>query len=293
MIQPTMYFYLKNVPMFRGSYWITEVSHNIRNNNIVTTFKGTRIPYASLPDPKDSFLSSYRTLFDKITRTAVAKTKEEENTTPASATEQPYTTTDGKTFLSDLGPSKSAIKGETLVKEQGVTAFGVPYNGYNGEKYIQKVSFNNKEYLRARVVTMGSQNYPIKDTQPMNIIVRQDTYRVYGTNVNNVDDRVDLTWKDISGSTKYFYATKFDFDVAKPNIIIKGTTIFYNPNNIKSPITINPIVDNPADGKIIISDIQGPVNAGPNGVTSGLGLSKQLMKDLKVNDGDVVYFEIV
>jgi hypothetical protein len=138
MIQPTMYFYLKNVPMFRGSYWITEVSHNIRNNNIVTTFKGTRIPYASLPDPKDSFLSSYKVLFDKITRTAVAKTKEEENTTPATATEQPYTTTDGKTFLSDLGPSKSAIKGETLIKEQGVTAFGVPYNGYNGEKYIQK-----------------------------------------------------------------------------------------------------------------------------------------------------------
>ena len=68
---------------------------------------------------------------------------------------------------------------------------------------------------------------------------------------------------------------------------------FYNPNNIKSPITINPIMDNLADGKIIISDIQGPVNVGPNGVTSGLGLSKQLMKDLKVNDGDVVYCEIV
>ena len=127
----------------------------------------------------------------------------------------------------------------------------------------------------------------------MNIIVRQDTYSVYGTNVNNVDDRVDLTWKDISGSTKYFYATKFDFDVAKPNRIITGTSIFYNPKNITAPITVGPIVDNLADGKIIISDIQGPVNVGPNGVTSGLGLSKQLMKDLKVNDGDVVYFEIV
>ena len=293
MMQPTMYFYLKNVPMFRGSYWITEVSHNIRNNNIVTTFKGTRIPYASLPDPKDSFLSSYRVLFDKITRTAVAKTKEEENTTPATATEQPYTTTDGITFLSDLGPSKTAIPGESLIKEQGWNSYGVPYNGADGEKYIQKVSFNNKEYLRARVVTMGSQNYPIKDTQPMNIIVRQDTYRVYGTNVNNVDDKIDLTWKDISGSTKYFYSTKFNLDRGGVNRIIKGTSIFYNPNNIKSPITINPIMDNLADGKIIISDIQGPVNVGPNGVTSGLGLSKQLMKDLKVNDGDVVYFEIV
>ena len=47
MIQPTMFFYLKNIPMFRGSYWITEVSHNIQGNKINTTFKGSRIPYAS------------------------------------------------------------------------------------------------------------------------------------------------------------------------------------------------------------------------------------------------------
>ena len=282
MIQPTMYFYLKNVPMFRGSYWITEVSHSIRNNNIITTFKGTRIPYASLPDPKDSFLSSYRVLFDKITRAAIAKTKEQENSTTTGSTknEQTHTTSDGKTFLSDMGDSKQAINGEKILLEQGVTQYGVPYNGYNEEKYIQKVSFNGKDYLRAQVITMGGPNYEIKETISMNIISRQTEHTI---------EPNPITWKDLSSSTRYFYSTKFDFDVAKPNLIIKGTTKFYNPKDVKTPITVPPV----GSGQINVNNITGPINAGPTGVKSGLALSKQLMKDLKVQDGDVVYFEII
>jgi hypothetical protein len=268
--------------MFRGSYWITEVSHSIRNNNITTSFKGTRIPFASLPDPKDSFLSSYRVLFDKITRTAIAKTKEEENSTPTtpSKNEQPYTTSDGKTFLSDMGDSKLAINGEKIILEQGVTAYGVPYNGYNGEKYIQKVTLNGKDYLRAQVITMGGPNYPIKETVSMNIVTRQTDHTI---------EPNPITWKELSGSTKHFFSTKFDFEIAKPNLIIKGTSKFYNPKDIKNPITMLPI----GTGQINVNNITGPINVGPTGIKSGLALSKQLMKDLKVQYGDVVYFEII
>ena len=70
MIQPTMYFYLKNIPMFKGTYLIREVNHSIKNNVITTNFLGTRIPNTSLPDPKDSFIASYRVLFDKISNRA-------------------------------------------------------------------------------------------------------------------------------------------------------------------------------------------------------------------------------
>ena len=66
MIQPTMYFYLNNIPMFRGTYLITEVSHTIRDNNMVTNFKGIRMAKGSFPDPDDSFMSSYKSLFDRI-----------------------------------------------------------------------------------------------------------------------------------------------------------------------------------------------------------------------------------
>jgi hypothetical protein len=50
MIQPTMYFILRHVPMFYGPYWITEVNHNISESGFDTDFKGTRIPKYSLPN---------------------------------------------------------------------------------------------------------------------------------------------------------------------------------------------------------------------------------------------------
>jgi hypothetical protein len=282
MIQPTMYFYLKNVPLFRGSYWITEVTHNIRNNNIVTSFKGTRIPLASLPDPQDSFLSSYRVLFDKVTRTAVAKVKEEQNSTTTSSNnkEQTFTTNDGLTFTSDLGGK--TIPGETMLYEQGVTQYGVPFNGWKGEKYIQKVKNNGKEYLRTQVVCMGHpQNYPIEGTTSMSIVTRQST---------NTITPNPMLWDSIKDSNNYFYSLRFDYDVAKPNLIIQGKTKFYNPTNLKNP----PIVIEPmGDTAITTTNIRGPINNGPSGIKSGMGMSKALMKALGVQDGDVVYFEIV
>ena len=46
LIQPLSYFYLKHVPLFGGSYWITNVTHKITPNNMITTFKGVRQPIA-------------------------------------------------------------------------------------------------------------------------------------------------------------------------------------------------------------------------------------------------------
>jgi hypothetical protein len=291
MIQPTMYFYLKNVPLFRGSYWITEVTHNIRNNNIVTSFKGTRIPFASLPDPKDSFLSSYRVLFDKVTRSAVAKTKELENSTLTGSTknENNVTTADGNSVTIDNGGKP--VKGEELVKFMGCTKAGIPYNGWNGEKYVQKVTYKNETYLRAIAITMGGPNYPINDDISMSVIARQDIFNVYNTTLGNADDKVLLKWSNIKDSKNHFYSLKFDYSVAKPNTIITGTGKFYKPTAIEKPVIVAPIPSTTT--QILTKDIVGPVNNGPNLPGYGIGLSKQLMKDLDIQDGDVVYFNVV
>jgi hypothetical protein len=53
--------------------------------------------------------------------------------------------TDQGTFTIDMGGKEQEIKGEQLTKETGVNVFGVRYNGYNGEKYIQKVTYNKNE----------------------------------------------------------------------------------------------------------------------------------------------------
>jgi hypothetical protein len=49
LIQPMMYFNLRNVPMFSGPYLITSVSHSITENGFDTTFEGTRQPFYALP----------------------------------------------------------------------------------------------------------------------------------------------------------------------------------------------------------------------------------------------------
>lgn len=57
MIQPTMYFNLRHVPMFYGPYLITSVNHDITTRDFVTTFEGVRATKYSLQMP-DSLISS-------------------------------------------------------------------------------------------------------------------------------------------------------------------------------------------------------------------------------------------
>jgi hypothetical protein len=57
LIQPTMYFNLRHVPMFNGPYFITNVSHSITPGMFQTVFGGIRQSTYDLP-PIDSFLQS-------------------------------------------------------------------------------------------------------------------------------------------------------------------------------------------------------------------------------------------
>ena len=57
LIQPTMYFNLRHIPMFDGPYMITEVNHTIQQGSFQTTFEGIRQGYYDLPTI-DSFLQS-------------------------------------------------------------------------------------------------------------------------------------------------------------------------------------------------------------------------------------------
>lgn len=57
LIQPTMYFNLRHVPMFDGPYMITDVSHVITTGSFQTSFNGIRQGIYDLP-AIDSFLQS-------------------------------------------------------------------------------------------------------------------------------------------------------------------------------------------------------------------------------------------
>jgi hypothetical protein len=60
LIQPTMYFNLRYVPMFSGPYMIQKVNHSITPGVFETTFEGIRQPTASLPKV-DNYLQSLKT----------------------------------------------------------------------------------------------------------------------------------------------------------------------------------------------------------------------------------------
>jgi len=74
MIQPTMYFNLRHVPMFEGAYLITDVTHDINaGGSFDTNFNGTRIPLFALPDVdklvasvNKNLLSTYREKLKQI-----------------------------------------------------------------------------------------------------------------------------------------------------------------------------------------------------------------------------------
>ena len=293
MIQPTMYFYLKNIPLFRGSYWITEVTHTIRTTGIETSFKGSRIPLQSLPNPTDSFLASYRSLFDRMVKRADVKVKEMQLT--GDTANDKTITSNGASFTYNMGGIK--INEEKNTDIAGVTEYGIPYNGYDGEKYIQKVTYHNDavEWLRAVAVQMGTSKYPIDSGTTMNILTQL-------TNAS-IDNPHPIIWNDIKNlsDSQDFYVTKFNLGRINPDYLINHfhKTIFLNPNTkIQKSEIITTNMNNSSNR------YEGPVSVGP-GISSeilqtipgkpagvGIGLSKSLMQKLGLLDGQVVYFKL-
>lgn len=285
MIQPTMYFYVKNIPMFRGTYWVMDVNHSIKNNTIVTTFKGVRMPVSPFPDPKDSFLSSYRTLFDKIKNTATSKVKDSDlktNTTIINVT------TNQGNFKTDPG---KLLKNETLDlimnNSAGANPFGVHFNGdENIDTSVQRIKFTNNPddiWLRTRVVKMGGAKYNVDDKNEMELINKLDS------KLRTINPK-KLPWAEIKNTGQYFFACKFDLRYTTADYIASATTTFYNPQTKGDLFTLTPNYQLDKDhGKI---QVQGAVDIIPNSLGYGIVMSGELMKKLDLHDDDVVYFKM-
>lgn len=78
MIQPTMYFNLRYVPMFYGPYYIMEVKHNITPGKFETTFTGIRQQIFALPKLNNYMQTLTKTLISQLKETL----KQQINTNP-------------------------------------------------------------------------------------------------------------------------------------------------------------------------------------------------------------------
>ena len=288
MIQPTMFFYLKNIPMFKGTYWITEVSHEIRNNNITTRFKGSRMPYTALPDLTDSFMSSYRTLFDKVQQKAINRVNGSDKVTTTSKVME---TADGGQYTYDMGPDEKKVPGENVtIGDVGVTINGIPYNGSDGFRYIAQVEYPNKgsKWLRAQAVRIGEVNYAMQPKTTMSLI-----------NKSKFQQDPSFTWENIEQFNKEysFYSTRFILDKMDVNETLTDyKTLFLNPSkNINLTVNHEYSLDKT---KPIVSpftkliEFRGPIDNIRDEKEYGIALSSKLMKDLDLQDGDIVYFKL-
>lgn len=133
LIQPLMYFNIRNVPMFSGPYMITKITHDITEDNFTTHFQGTRQPFYALPKI-DNFL---QTLNIKILNTIQTRIQQNEKKERESS----------KNVLAQKDNILSNITSEeTLTKNQDcVENINPRYRNYTGLDTPQSTTQTIKE----------------------------------------------------------------------------------------------------------------------------------------------------
>jgi hypothetical protein len=102
LLQPTMYFNLRHVPMFNGPYYITDVNHTISPGTFQTTFGGIRQGIYDLPSI-DSFLQS-------INQNLLTKVEEIVKNRKDSVTAKATTNIDKSKYISQIADSTAAAQ---------------------------------------------------------------------------------------------------------------------------------------------------------------------------------------
>jgi hypothetical protein len=198
LIQPTMYFNLRNVPMFSGSYYITSVSHQITDSSFETSFEGVRQPVPNLPKI-DNYIQNLRAnLVSKITELI----KQQSTTTTAQQNTNVNSVTNNVTSNAGNGASQQV--------SQTTNEACKPVEQYN--KFVNnttptEVTINYQDLIKE---IKGQSNddkllYTIFFWSYTNSFNGKDGLRVIGNNPGYLS--IDQYFGTI-GNEKYFCTTK-------------------------------------------------------------------------------------
>jgi hypothetical protein len=128
LIQPMMYFCLNHVPMFNGSYLITEVNHTISPGVFQTSFVGTRQRIFAAPKINNYLISLNQNLLqkleDKLKITQTAPTTAATNETSKKSNAAP------NSCVADLNPKYQRFEAITAT-ETKTTTLDLFTNVYN------------------------------------------------------------------------------------------------------------------------------------------------------------------
>jgi hypothetical protein len=149
MIQPMMYFNLRHIPMFSGSYMILGVNHNIQPGSFTTQFDGVRQSIFSLPDVESYIQAALTTIISTI----FAQNKQA-TTLPQSKsanTDQEKINQKSPSSIKDSTPSQSdSCSANTAFSDFQTNTTPQPYT-YNDDEVIKAITAITSTYLNKNI----------------------------------------------------------------------------------------------------------------------------------------------
>lgn len=113
-IQPTQYFQLRYLPMFKGPYLIINVEHSITPNNIETSFEGVRVPIPQLPKITDLVQRVNEDLFNKAEKAIKKETDDIFYDSLNATKKQLQLSATSSNFISDLSVLSPEIVNDSV-----------------------------------------------------------------------------------------------------------------------------------------------------------------------------------
>jgi len=153
LIQPMMYFNLRNVPMFSGPYLITNVTHSISEDGFNTSIEGTRQPFYAFPKI-DNFIQTLSSTILKTIQEKIQQKDREYQSSSENIIKQKSIIIDNVTDATeDLTPSQDCF--EKLVGT---------YRSYKPAdnpslKFVSFIEAKKIIYERLRVLLPGQQDF--------------------------------------------------------------------------------------------------------------------------------------
>ena len=136
LIQPTMYFNLKHVPMFRGSYQIQTVEHRIEAGSFKTYFEGVRVPVYSMAKIDKQLISINNNLLSEL----VQQIRRSKQTSLVSTTG----TTNNIIINSSIQSNVKFTSIQPIFCDSSIRAAESPYNTWEGvEGFTTGITYAN------------------------------------------------------------------------------------------------------------------------------------------------------
>jgi hypothetical protein len=174
MIQPTMYFNLRHVPLFYGPYWVMSVKHRITPGKFDTSFKGVRMPIYTLPKP-NSMLEAVNKTYVEYYKELILKSKNISESPNIINENEKNTTTNVGGLQGEDNLCKSAVPTEyetfefVKINTTSITESELKTKILDQQSFIPKNILNPLYYGLVKTKILNTQNGVVWSTSNHNL----------------------------------------------------------------------------------------------------------------------------